>query len=344
MTSHGSGGGSIFMNLLSYLMLLGPFLVVLLDTLAAKNANRNQKIIGFAACALAIISLIYRDSQIVSWIILAPATLGVVYATQWLSGLSSFLVVFPSFGLLCMSLANTMPGLNSQYYKYTEMLYVPMNIATFVVPPLLIWHFWDKLPYAFDAMRKGEWSETGVPLLARHKFLAFIVLVSLIMNFYFYTGLTSYKEKVSYQVSTATYTMFSELDQAAHLLTYRDSEIFEDWHPRVLQHIDGYRSATRRVSQMVHAGGVAPNSPFYFLAETFPNGLQGALWQKDALKTEDFTKLVVVIKAVSEALETHYTASNALSPDLYKRVADHVLKVMQDSEAIVMFDVQYGTK
>ncbi|MDP3488024.1 MAG: hypothetical protein Q8S19_08865 [Bacillota bacterium] len=332
------------MNLLFYLMFAGPFIVILLDIVSAKNATRNQAVIGYAAFALAIISLLYRDSQLFSWIILAPATLGVIYATQRLNGLSSFLVVLPSFSLLCMSLANTMPRLNSPYYRYTEMLYLPQNIATFVVPPLLIWHLWDRLPYTFDGLRKGNWSETGVPLLARHRFLAIIALVSLMTNFFFLTRMTSYKEKLNYQVSTATYTMFSEFDQAAHLLTYRDSEVFEDWQPRVLRHLEAYRSAARRVNQMVVSGGIATNSQFHFLAETLPQGLQGALWQKGTLNPEDFTKLVAVIKAFLEALEMNYRPNNALSPVLYQRVADHVLKAMKDSDALIFFDVQYSPR
>lgn len=331
------------MNILFYFMLLGPFVVISLD-MAGKHATCNQKLFGFAAVSLAVISLVYRDNPIFSWVIIAPTTLGIVYATQWLRGLPSFLVVFPSLGLLCMSLANTMPGLNSQYYRYTEMLYVPMNIATYVIPPLLIWYLWDRLPHTFDAMRKGNWSETGVPLVARYRFLATIVVVSLVTNFYFYTNLNTYREKISYQVSTATYTMFSELDQAAHILNNRDSDMFEDWHRMVLSHIDGYRNATRRVSQMVLSGGVVTNGPFYFLAETIPEGLQGALWQQDTLKPGDITKLVVVIKAVLEGLETYYRADNALSQDLYKKIADHVLKVMQDSEATHMFHVQYSAR
>ena len=218
------------------------------------------------------------------------------------------------------------------------------NLATFVVPPLLIWHLWDRLPYAFDALRNGKWSETGVPLMARYKVLAGILLISLIANFFLYTRFTSYRDKVSYQVSTATYRMYSELDQAAFLLTYRNDEAFADWLPRVVQHLNEYRNATRRVNQMVVAGSVAQSSQFYFLSDTIPEGIQGALRQTDTLETEDFSKIVVVIKAIMEGLEKYYSPTTALSPALYESIADHVLKAMQDSEAVTMFDVQYSPR
>jgi len=324
------------MNTFVYLLFAAPFVVILLHTLAVKPIKLWQVVLAVTTLAAGAVALFYGRQEIFTWVLLVPATLGVIYARNWLSGFESFLVVFPSFSFLAFSISRIMPTTSAIMFRYSELLTLPVNIGIFVVPPLLLWYIWGKLPYVYARFTNADLAEAGISIAVRFRVLAIITILALGGGIFYYTQYTSLRQAVNNEVSSARSTMFYEMMEVEYFLNNRD----RDWLEPTRNNIADFRNATRRVTGLVAGGGVATDSYFFLLSDTLPNGFDKALQQADSLSEQDFVKLSKVARSVGDAIQTYYTA-DALNPKMYKQMADYIVQVIQESGATNLFNVVY---
>lgn len=341
---------------LNYLMLyatLGaPFLVVLLDAVAQyRVADRRHQRLGFLAVLLAIIPLnaYYRlDSK--GWLfLLVPGALALIYSRR-MQGLGKCLVTGWWLAMCPFGIGNLLLQSNLPHYSYYgEALMLPATAAFFVIPPLLIWHLWHNLPLAFDAARGGNWRETGIPLLAKYRFLAVVVLVSLAANVFFIIQGAGYKEAVYRQVHSEQYGMWFDLRCLNHLFTYRDSDAFTDWEGSALDYINSYTSQARRLPTLLRIHSLDTRGGLYFFIVTLPQGLQKATEEKDSLDASDIASLNAAIEQAQTAMEKAQSAMEKTRSghprqiqSIYEDAADSIIRELSKGSAIRFFDLQYA--
>lgn len=344
------------MQNLNYLMLyatLGaPFLIVLLDTIAQyKDADRKRQLLGFAAVLSAIIPLYtyYRPNSKGWLFLLVPGALALIYSRN-MQGLGKHLILGWWLALCSHSIGGLLLQSNLPHYSYYgEALMLPAALAFFVIPPLLIWHLWHNLPLAFDAARGGNWRETGVPLLAKYRFLAVIVLVSLAANVFLLIQGAGYKDTIYHQTHSEQYGMWFDLRCLNHLFTYHDSDAFTDWERSALDYINSYASQARRLPALLRIHSFDTKGGLYFFILTLPEGLQKAVEEKESLKASDIASLNAAIELAQAAIEKAQTAIEKNRrghprqiQSIYKDAADSIIPELIKSSAIRFFDLQYA--
>lgn len=328
------------MSLIAYMALGGPFLVVLLDLIIARDAEPRRRWFGIALALLGMVIVPLRMADFGAyplWLFLLPGIILLTHSGR-MSGLGQFIVFFGWLelcGLAIGSLASSM--------RIGELAYLPVNVAFWVIPVLLLWHLWSVLPLVYDTIRGGIWAGSGVPLSARYSFLVVIVIVSVIANAFLYWQWTDYREMLRRQEGEALLGMRYELKMVDHWLAMRGEQGLLDWAPRITSQLENYGREVSDLKLSLRINGIATVSPLYFLTRTLPGGVAQAVERGDELSEADVTSLQAAIRASVEAIEAAIEDRRPLSSDTYRKIVDQILAELEGTDALQLFDVQYKT-
>ena len=331
------------MNLLAYVFYFGPFVIMLFDLITARDNNWHRKAICFAALILATIGaflMTWGDSA--TWVMAAASQLALINS-KWLKGLPRFIVTFASISLICMALGTFAPDIGNPAFGYYEMLYLPANAAVWILPPLIIWYLWHRLPLVFDSLRGGSWATKGVPLLARHHLLAVAMLCSLAINILFYSQWLGQREINKQEINSALINLHTELGQLQNILAYPNYEQdFSDWQSDAVETTQTYQIAANRMTSLVHRKGIANTSALYFLSRTFPEGLAAVLQQTDPQEVQaDSKQVATVVTAIKDALFDATGNLPLLKESVYQQAVDQALGQLESTDALNFFEVLY---
>ena len=331
------------MTLLAYTFYLGPFVLMLFDLITARDSNWHRKAICFAALILAAIGAFFMtwgDAAI--WVLATASVLALIYS-KWLHGLPRFIVTFAGISFICMALGTYSPDIGDPAFRYYEMLFLPANAAVWILPPLIIWYLWHRLPLVFDSLRGGTWATEGVPLLARHRLLAVAMLCSLAINIFLYVQWLGQNETIKQEVSNTLITMNAQLYRLEHLLTYPDyDQQLADWQKDAITSTQTYQTAATRMTSLVHRKGIASTSALYFLSRSFPEGITAILQQTDPQETQaDAKQVAAAVTAIRDALFDASGHLPLLKESVYQQAVDQALGQLESTDALHFFEVLY---
>lgn len=136
--------GLIYMIFL-YIVVMLPFVVIFLDVLSLTTSLQPRKSLGLAVLLLGFISisaLIKSESSMWwLWSIPLPAVLALFYS-RWLQTLPRTIVGLGSIAVISFGIASSelLLGLS---VRLQRLLHLPMYIATWIMPLLLIIYLWQ---------------------------------------------------------------------------------------------------------------------------------------------------------------------------------------------------------
>lgn len=331
------------MTLLAYVFYLGPFVIMLFDLIIAWDNNWYRKAICLAALILASIGIFFMtwgDSAI--WVVATASVLALFYS-RWLHELPRFIVTFAGISFICMALGTNSPNIGYPAYRYYEMLFLPVNVALWVLPPLIVWYLWHALPLVFDSLRGGTWAAEGVPLLARYRLLAVAMLCLLATNILLYMLWLGQNETIKQEVNSTLITMNAQLYRLESLLTYPDvDQQFSNWQADAITSTQTFQTAATKMASLVHRKGIASTTALYFLSRTFPEGITAVLQQADPQEVQADSKQVsAAVTAIKNAFFGASGKLPLLKESTYQQAVDQALSQLQDSNALNFFEVQY---
>lgn len=333
------------MNLLAYVFYFGPFVILLCDLITARDSNWHRKTICFAALILAAVgAFLMARGDSATWAMAVASQLALINS-KWLKGLPRFIVTFASISLICAALGTFAPDIGNPAFQYYEMLYLPANAAVWILPPLIIWYLWHRLPLAFDSLRGGTWTTDGVPLVAKHRLLAVVMLCSLAINLLLYDQWLGQREINKQEINSALINLHTQLGQLQNILAYPNYEQdFSDWQSDAVWTTQTYQIAATGMASLVHRKGVASTntSALHFLSRTLPEGITAVLQQTDPQEAQaDSKQVAAAVTAIRDALFDASGHLPLLKESVYQQAVDQALGQLKSTDALHFFEVLY---
>lgn len=320
------------MAILANITFLGPFLLVLLDAIIARPTDWRRLSLGGTCAGLSALAAVLAPRG-GDWLLLSMTAVLAIFYCRWLQGLARFTVVFASTSIICMLASRLSPDGGTTLNSLLEMLFLPINVALWVVPPLAVWLLWRMLPVAFDRLRGGNWATTGVPLIVRYRLLAAATLCLSALCIALYLQWSAQGDVLRRCAGNALLDMNSQLRRLENSLANHDRYYPADWRQDALTSLWQYRTAAGTLATLVDRDGTVGAGPLNFLARTFPEGVADALERADPASAEALN----VIRTMQEALRL--TAdSDCLRPTTYQQVVNEVLANLQGTSIQSLFD------
>ena len=316
----------LFTNIQLSLFIMAPALVAVSDALGRREDRTSRLLISLAMLLLGVITVFSLDKTYLGTLLLGSGALALFYSQRWLKGMGKLTVLLAGGALMLIVLAEALPGIGL-WARYKAYFYFLFNVGVFTVPPLLLWHLWSSLPLMLDALRGGNWRETGVPVQVRYRLLSGLTVVLLLSSTWLLSAYSTQRGLIRTVVQGEVQTMLSELEYVQLVLQASGQDAVRE----AFYHVKSYQMAARRLSSVLSPAGYVLGGEHHTLAQVLPEGM------RELMLAGRLADAAAVATALREAIAEESSLA-VLGSTRYKRMADAILSFINSAGLTAYFD------